>query len=216
MKRAQSDTDKALRESQIIRAGLDEFYQRGFAAARMDQIGKRAGVSKGTLYLYFPSKEALFEAIIKTVAVPQIAEIEQLLERQPSVAVTLQALMQRLPVILRESPLPKLVKVLIGDAFMFPELVTLYRESVIERSLAAISTFLERGVKSGEIRLDLPDPAMSARLLIAPVLMSAIWTVVFDPIDGTQLDLERLFQIHHQQLKRVLGLHQDSQEVPHD
>ena len=212
MKRAQSDTDKALRESQIIRAGLDEFYQRGFAAARMDQIGKRAGVSKGTLYLYFPSKEALFEAIIKTIAVPQIAEIERILEGQPGVAATLDALMQRLPLILRESPLPKLVKVLIGDAFTFPELVTLYRESVIERSLSAVAAFLQRGVDSGEIQADLPDPAMSARLVIAPVLMSAIWTVVFDPIDGTQLDLERLFQVHHQQLKRALGL----QEVSHD
>lgn len=212
MKRAQSDTDKALRESQIIRAGLDEFYQKGFAAARMDQIGKRAGVSKGTLYLYFPSKEALFEAIIKTVAVPQIAEIERILEGQPGVAATLDVLMQRLPLILRQSPLPKLVKVLIGDAFTFPELVTLYRESVIERSLSAVAAFLQRGVNCGEIQADLPDPAMSARLVIAPVLMSAIWTVVFDPIDGTQLDLERLFQVHHQQLKRALGL----QEVPHD
>ena len=212
MKRAQSDTDKALRESQIIRAGLDEFYQKGFAAARMDQIGKRAGVSKGTLYLYFPSKEALFEAIIKTVAVPQIAEIERILEGQPGVAATLDVLMQRLPLILRQSPLPKLIKVLIGDAFTFPELVTLYRESVIERSLSAVAAFLQRGVNCGEIQADLPDPAMSARLVIAPVLMSAIWTVVFDPIDGTQLDLERLFQVHHQQLKRALGL----QEVPHD
>ncbi|MBA56980.1 MAG: TetR family transcriptional regulator [Pseudomonadales bacterium] len=212
MKRAQSETDKALRESQIISAGLDEFYQKGFAAARMDHIGKRAGVSKGTLYLYFPSKEALFEAIIKTVAVPQIAEIERILEGQSAVADTLDVLMQRLPLILRQSPLPKLIKVLIGDAFTFPELVTLYRESVIERSLNAVAAFLQRGVDSGEIQADLPDPAMSARLVIAPVLMSAIWTVVFDPIDGTQLDLEQLFHVHHQQLKRALGL----QEISHD
>jgi AcrR family transcriptional regulator len=76
MKRARSDDAKDERRQALLLVALDEFFQKGFTAARMDDIARRAGLSKGTLYLYFESKEALFTALIETLAMPNLSHIE--------------------------------------------------------------------------------------------------------------------------------------------
>ncbi len=208
MKRAQTETQKSEREAQIIQSALEQFFQNGFSATTMESIGRHAGISKGTLYLYFDSKESLFIAIIKTIAIPQIEHLEALLIQKPSVLETLALLQTELPRLLRVSQLPKVAKVLISDAFIFPEVVRHYRTHVVDRGLSAVANCLRRGMDNREL---VPlDPEMTARLVFAPVLMSAIWTLVFDRTCNTQLNLELLFETQHKILIRALTLDEAS------
>lgn len=202
MKRANSEAAKDLRREQIIHAGLDEFFERGFSSAKMDNIARRAGVSKGTLYLYFASKEALFLDIIKAVAIPRVEMMESMMAQSSGFFSTLNMLSQQLPLLVRQSSVPKVAKVLIGDAFAFPAVVREYRQQVIERGHRALTIMVRKGCETGEIHTE--DAENVARLMIAPVIFSAIWTVVFEPHDDEALDLQALFQCHQQMLMKAL------------
>lgn len=203
MQRARTAEAKEKRRRALLAAALDEFVERGFAAARMDDIAARAGLSKGTLYLYFDSKEAVFAGLVDAVALPNVAQMEAFLKETPSARAALKRLMAFLPHLVRDTPLPHLAKVLIADAGAFPEVARRYRTQVIDRVLAAIAALLERGRAAGELAVD--DPALTARLVVAPVLMSAVWRVVFESDPAAHVDLDALFATHEKMLLRALG-----------
>ena len=203
MQRARSDQAKDARRRALLEAALDEFFDRGFSAARMDDIARRAGVSKGAIYLYFDSKHALFNALIETVALPNVERVEVFVAQAPTARAALHSLMTFAPQVLRQTPAPRLVKVLIADAGAFPELVRRYRRDVIDRAFAAITGVLERGRATGEL-VAIEDPHLTARLVVAPLILSAIWTVVFETDSETPLDLEALFALHERYLLRAL------------
>ncbi len=189
---------KDKRREILLESALDEFFDKGYKAARMDDIAARAGLSKGTLYLYFKSKEALFSALIDNVAIPNVEEVDAIKATQQSACQAIKQFCQMAPQILRHSKLPKMMKILIADAGVFPELVSRYREQVVERVLDTITAILQRGVESGELRMD--NPSLTARLVIAPVVLSAIWQVVFDQSSKTNVDLDGLFLAHQEAL----------------
>lgn len=200
--RATTDKAKDERRQAILAAALDEFFERGFKAARMDDIARRAGLSKGALYLYFDTKETLFAALIETIAVPSVERIEAITASATTAREAIHALTALAPHIIRTTPLPRVLKVLIGEAGTFPQLAEQYRRSVIDRGLAALAGLLERGRASGELSVD--EPLLTARLVIAPVLLSAIWRVVFERADEEPIDLETLFRLHERYLLRTL------------
>ncbi len=202
--RARSREAKDDRRFAVMEAALATFYERGFAAARMEDIARRAGLSKGAVYLYFPSKEKLFTALVETIALPNVARIEAALESAPSVAAALDAVTRLAPEIITKTRVPQIAKVLIADAQSFPDMVSGYRRNVVERVLAAVAGLLERGVATGEIELD--DPSLTARLVIAPAVMSVIWRVAFEHDPAARVDLDALFAAHRQLLGRALRL----------
>ena len=204
MQRARSDQAKDARRRALLEAALDEFFERGFAAARMDDIARRAGVSKGALYLYFDSKDALFNALIESVAVPKVERVEMFAAQAPTARAALRSLMEFAPLIMRETALPRVAKGRIGDAGAFPDLVARYRRDVIERALAAIAGVLERGRDTGELIVD--DPHLAARLVVAPLFLSAIWSVVFQTESEPGVDLEALFAMHERNLLRAFAV----------
>lgn len=201
-KRAISDVAKAEKKQHMLDAALDEFYDKGFTAARMDDIAARCGQSKGTLYLYFNSKEALFNGLIETVAKPKQLHIIQMLQAAPSAQLALSAISEFVPQVIAEGRLPKLIKILIGDCKAFPDIIQTYREQVIDPALAALTQLFERSNESGETRL--AEPALFARLVVAPVVFSAIWQSVFAKHDETPVDLKGLFALHRQVLMNAL------------
>ena len=203
MLRARTSEAKGERRQALLKAALDEFFERGFTAARMDDIARRAGLSKGTLYLYFDSKEALFTALVDTIAVPNVERIEGMVITLPSATEALRALMAFAPRMIRETPLPRVAKVLIADAGAFPDVVRRYRSQVIDRVLAAVAGVLERGRAAGEFTVD--DPQLTARLVVAPIILSAIWRVVFETDSETPIDLDALFALHETMLLRALS-----------
>lgn len=204
MLRARTDEAKELRRRALLDAALGEFFERGFSAARMDDIAARAKLSKGTLYLYFDSKEALFTSLVETFAIPNIVMFEAAVQNAGGGVAAIRTFMKIAPVVIRESPLPKIAKILIADAPAFPEIVTAYREQVIERALGVIVSALSAAKKAGEIEIG--DPHLTARLVIAPVLMSAIWRIVFEHDPAAKIDLDALFAEHEKMLLRGLGV----------
>ncbi len=201
--RARTDEAKEARRLAFLTAALDEFYERGFAAARMDDIAARAGFSKGTIYLYFDSKEALFTALVETFALPNIARLEAAAKGAGGGLATLQTFMKVAPVIIRETPVPKIAKVLIGDAPAFPEMATAYRKQVVDRVLGVVAAALDEARQAGEI--DVEDPALTARLVVEPVILSAVWRIVFEHDEDAKVDLGALFALHEDMLMRALN-----------
>lgn len=203
MVRARTNEAKDERREAFLMAALDEFFERGFAAARMDDIARRVGLSKGTLYLYFDSKEALFIALIETITLPNVGLIEQFAAAAPSATEGIHSLMTFVPRLIRETPMPRVAKVLIADSGAFPDVVQRYRRQVVDRVLAAVAGLLERGHAAGELVID--DPALTARLVVAPIIMSAIWRVVFETETKAGIDLNALFALHERMLRRALS-----------
>ncbi|WP_084398652.1 TetR/AcrR family transcriptional regulator [Henriciella aquimarina] len=202
MLRARTDEAKDERRHALLGAALDEFFEKGFAAARMVDVARRAGLSKGTLYLYFDSKEAMFRALIETLTKPSIDQLEQMAEAAHSLEETFLGLRQFAPVIIRETDVPRLMKVLIGDSHTFPEIVRAYRMQLIERVLGIMTAVLRRAHKAGEIHVAAPE--LTARLVVAPIIMSGIWQALFSDEPDAAVDLDALFRLHTDLLLKAL------------
>ncbi len=194
MKRARTEQAKEQRRETILKAALDEFYERGYAAALTDRIAERAGVSKGTLYLYFANKDELFRALIDSLAKPQLERLEMIADHAPSLEVALSSIAEFAPEFVRHSDMPKLLKVLVGESQSFPEVIAGYRKDIIDRVLSLIAGLLKNANNKGEIEID--DPLLTARLVVAPIIFSAIWQAVFAVADKKPVDLHALFQMH--------------------
>ena len=194
MRRALSETEKQKRRLKILEAALDEFFECGFSAARTDDIASRAGVSKGTLYLYFDSKDAIFKAIVDTFAIQNLEQFETLAAQQESGFETIESILRQAPHHVKESYFPRIMKVLIADSRTFPETVQAYREQVIDRLIRLLSTVLSRANDKGEICV--ADPDLVARLVVAPIAFSSLWNVLFSNENSPAPDVEKLIEIH--------------------
>lgn len=205
--RARTEKAKDERRQAFLDAALDEFFEKGFAAARMDDIARRTGLSKGALYLYFDSKDALFMGLIDAIAVPRIEQIEAVAMAAPTATDAIRQMMRYVPSLVRESRVPLIVKVLIGDGGRFPDVARAYRRRVVERVLGVIAAVLERGQAAGEFTI--VDPHLTARLVIAPMVLSAVWRILFDagprPDPEAHVDLDALFALHERMLLRALA-----------
>jgi len=161
---------KEARPQELLAAALNLFVERGFAATRLDDVAKAAGVSKGTLYLYFSSKEDLFKAVVRENIVPLLGEAEGMITAFEG---NTESLFRELTLSwwrnAGETKLSGLPKLMMGEAGNFPELARFYQDEVIARGEALLATVLARGMQRGEIRnIDLE---IDTRLLIAPVIM---------------------------------------------
>ena len=199
--RARSEQAKQKRRAAILDCALDAFFREGFQAAKMDDIAKSARLSKGTLYLYFDSKEALFEALIHEHAEPKLQMLGSGLHQAESALSGILQLCEQVPRIIRQSPVPKIIKVLISDSHAFPEIVTMYRDTLIQPMLSELTRLLEKGKQNGELNINSPE--MVAKLTVAPFIFSAIWSTVFETHD-TKLDLNALISEHQTLLTRAL------------
>ena len=195
---------KEARHQEIVDAGLTVFGERGFAAARLEDVAARAGVSKGTLYLYFPNKEELFKAVVREAILPNLEMAERLLagSQGPSFAVleTLLTLFAARVLKTRAGAIPKLI---IAEAGNFPDLARFYHEEVIRRAFALLAAVLERGVARGEFRP--VDVDSTVRLIVAPMLMSALWRSSFEALEDRPLDVPALLKAHLDALRRALA-----------
>jgi AcrR family transcriptional regulator len=165
---------KAERPGEIIDAALELFVAKGFMATRLDEVAKLAGVSKGTVYLYFDNKEALFKAVVETLVVPEIERTEQQIQAfDGSASELISQLVKQWWESVGESQLCGLPKLIIAEAGNFPELASFYVEHVIGRVRRVIARLISRGIAEGEFTAC--DPAYAARLLLAPMVFAAIY-----------------------------------------
>ena len=164
---------KEARPLELLDAALELFVERGFAATRSEDVATRAGVSKGTLYLYFPSKEELLKAVIRQKVVNQIAEGAEIVRQFEGSTADLLALMIRLWwERIGETPASGIVKLMICEVRNFPEIAKFYVDEVIAPSNQMMAQMVQRGVASGEFRaVDVPR-VVSA--LVGPLVFLAM------------------------------------------
>lgn len=170
---------KNARPQELLAAALDLFVERGYAATRLDDVAARAGVSKGTLYLYFTNKEDLFKAVIREHLVPVLGESEQTIDQfeGPSTELLREIVMQWWARV-GDTQLSGLMKLMIAESSNFPEVAQFYHDEIIMRGNALIERALERGMRRGEFR-QLSSPEVT-HVVIAPVLMLMLWKHSFE------------------------------------
>jgi len=199
---------KEARPHELLAAALDIFVERGYAATRLEDVARRAGVSKGTLYLYFTNKEELFKAVVRENIVPAIGDAEsQIASFEGHSADLLRAIVFGWWERIGATKASGIVKLVMAEANNFPDLAQFYREEVIERGTAMMTRMLERGVERGELR---PlDVTIATQVLLAPMLMLMMWKHSVGPCDQSDLD-------PHQFLTNFLdiALHGLLKEVP--
>jgi AcrR family transcriptional regulator len=195
---------KEARPQEILDAALAVFAEKGFAAARMADIATRARVSKGTIYLYFASKEAVFKALVQEMLAPHLTHFAHLArEHHGPIAPLIADILRNLGRFLVTSDRIALPKMVIAEAGNFPDLARIYREEAVERGLALFGGLLQTGMARGEFR-KIPVPH-AVRLCIAPLLLAAIWRTTFARLDAEPYDYEGLIETHIATLLRGLA-----------
>jgi AcrR family transcriptional regulator len=165
---------KEARPQELLAAALDLFVERGYAATRLDDVAARAGVSKGTLYLYFANKEELFKAVVRESLIPLLAEAEETMNRyQGHSAELLREFILGWWQSIGETKLSGIAKLIMAESGNFPEVARFYHDEVILRCNAFIIRMLERGIERGEFRAI--DTAQAQQVIVAPVLMLMMW-----------------------------------------
>ncbi len=193
------------RHEAILKAALDVFSEHGFAAARLDDIASRAGVAKGTLYLYFPDKETLFEQMLQSVAAPALAQLARLAEAEdvpPAAAIA--ALLTFFETEVIGTPREKVIRLIISEGARFPRLAKFHYDTVISKGLAAVRKIVAR-----EKHRNFNAEALSRfpQLIFAPLLLSIVWRSTFSQLEP--LDVSALIAAH----KDIL-LHRQGERDP--
>lgn len=178
---------KEARPREILRAALETFAEKGFAAARLDDVAARAGIGKGTLYLYFSSKEELLQAVVREALVPNIARAERLAGTYPGSSAELLRLLFAIAARrISRSRLSAIPKLVLAEANNFPDIARFYFDEVISRGLALLGGIVRCGIERGEFRS--VDVETAARLLVAPLLFLALWRHSFARVAPMTLD----------------------------
>jgi AcrR family transcriptional regulator len=195
---------KEARPAEILDAALEQFVARGFAATRLDDIAKRAGCTKGTIFLYFANKEELFKALVREYIVPRIQLAEQVVEQHEGpVRDLLEKVLRARWEGLLNSHLSGLPKLMFSEAGNFPDLVRFYHEEVVSRSQAVIKRILELGIARGEFRdVDVHSVAL---VTVSPMLMAALWKHSFAPCVPSYEDTQTYFDTSLEILLRGLA-----------
>lgn len=186
---------KDARPGEIVAAALEVFAEKGFAAARLDDIAARAGVSKGALYLYFETKQDLFEAVVRDAISPDIAAVEAAASAMdlPFAQVS-RMLLVRAADMMATSAVGPVAKMVIAESRNFPDLARVWHDAVVSRVLTVITGLIERAQARGEVRPG--DPRFHALALIGPLLMGVLWREVLVPVGAEPLDLTALARQH--------------------
>jgi AcrR family transcriptional regulator len=195
---------KDARPEEITAAALELFTERGYAATRLDDVAARAGISKGTLYLYFANKEELFKAVVREGIVSPLNELRGIVERYEGptfelIEMIVRGWWQHIGAT-RLSGIPKLM---MSEARNFPEIARFYVDEVVKPGRETIAAVLRRGVERGEFRAI--DPEIAGNLLFAPMLMVALWRNSLSVCTPAQLDAVPLLEAHLEMVKRGLA-----------
>jgi AcrR family transcriptional regulator len=195
---------KHARPEEITAAALELFVERGYAGTRLEDVAASAGISKGTLYLYFANKEELFKAVVREGLVSPIAEMRGLIGQFEGDTLELVRMMlfgwwERIGAS-RIGGIPKLV---ISEAGNFPELARFYLAEVVEPGQAATVAIVERGIARGEFRK--VNAELVARLIAAPMLGLLMWRNALEPFSKAKLDPVEYLEAHLDMLGHALA-----------
>ena len=186
---------KASRPAEILDAALVTFVERGYAATRIEEIARRAGVSKGTMYLYFRNKESLFRAVVAQSMVPMVERGEEIARMHRG---TSRELLASILIAwwdaLEASPASGLTKLMTAEAGNFPGPTRHFLKEVFLRRRRLLARVIRRGIRDGEFRRVKPE--LAVRLAIAPILLASIWKHSFQAREPKPFNLRSLVELH--------------------
>lgn len=186
---------KADRPDEIVAAALAVFAEKGFAAAKLDEIARRAGVSKGALYLYFETKEDIFRAVVGRAVAPNIALVRAAAAAHPGpFPDLLRAVAAQVARIGASTQLGGVLKMVVGEARNFPELARVWHDELVAHALGAMSEAVSAAQARGEVRPG--DPRIFALQMIAPMLVGVLWRETFTPVGAPPFDLPTVMAQH--------------------
>jgi AcrR family transcriptional regulator len=193
-----------VRQADILVAALAEFAKHGFEGARMEDVARHAHVSKGTVYLYYPTKQALFEALVRRDIAPRVAAAVGILKDYDGpLEPVLMGVAQVASAAIRDGRLPIYPKLIIAEAGRFPDLAVFYRREVVGQMLEAMTALFGRALARGEISGVTAE--MAAHLAIAPVLKAMLWELVFSKVDDEPFPPEPYLKAHIEVFLRGLN-----------
>ena len=197
---------KTARPAEIVAAALRVFVERGYEATKLEDVARRAGVTKGTIYLYFDSKEALFKAMVRETIVPAIARGEQIVaEHRGSFADLFGRLLRGWWELIGETSLSGIPKLMMAEAGNFPELARFYYDEVVSRGHRLMAGVLERGIANGEFR---PlDVKLAVKLAMAPLVHAATWRHSFALCTREGFDVAKFLDSHIDIFLRGIAKH---------
>lgn len=186
---------KADRPDEIVAAALEVFAEKGFAAARLEDIAKRAGVSKGAIYLYFATKEDIFRAVVEQGVAPNLSAVQNILANADAdFPVLLRGLVKVLAGVVATTPVGGIVKMVIGESRNFPELAQAWHDQLVRPALTAMTQAIGAAQARGELRPG--DPRLYAISLISPLLVGVVWRETFLPVGAEPIDIPTLAEQH--------------------
>jgi len=179
------------RREAILAAALDEFAQRGFAAARLDDVARRAGVAKGTIYLYFRDKESLFQELIRVMLAPVVGTIEAMGEADLPARAIADRFVEFFVREIYETRRKDVIRLMIAEGRRFPKLAEFYYREVLSRIIAAVRGVLKRAEARGEIA---PGLANYPQIIAGPGLVAVVWEGLFERFEP--LDVRAMMKTH--------------------
>jgi AcrR family transcriptional regulator len=183
----------AERRGAIIEAAMDEFIARGFAATRLDDVAKRAGVAKGTIYLHFKDKESMFEELIRTAIVPVVIRLSSTPPTPgASVRDMVEGFAQNFIQEVASTRRGDLVRLVVAEGPRFPAVADFYYREVVTRGLVGMRALIELGIARGEIKHK--NLARFPQIMVAPALIAVIWQSLFGK--HAPLDAIEMFRVH--------------------
>lgn len=183
------------RPDEVLDAAIELFVEKGFAQTRVEDIAARAGLSKGAVYLYFPSKEAILEGLVRRAVLPIANHALDMLdhfEGDPRIVITM--IMKLVVSKLTEPKLFAIPRIIMREVVHFPELAQMYRREVLDRVIPVVETLFRRGMDQGYLRQ--LDPNLTIRSLIGPIVLHIIMAEVFGLMPKDGLALDRMIDNH--------------------
>lgn len=184
---ARKQFPRAQREAQILAAAFKEFAANGYAAARLDDVARRARIAKGTIFLHFRDKKALFRAVLCSLIRPLRpgSEDEQQSSQRTSESLLRELLAHMYSQVVENKKARSLIRLLIAESEKFPELAEIYYQEIIAPGASAIGLLVEKGIASGEFRPS--DVHRFPQILVAPGVLAVMWMLL---LGESRLDLE--------------------------
>ena len=179
------------RRRAILDAALDEFSDRGFAATRLDDVARRAGVAKGTIYLYFRDKESLFQDLVRDMLAPMIGVIQALGQVDLPMNVLADRIVDVFVREVYETRRKDVVRLMLTEGRRFPKLAEFYYHEVLSHIIAAVRGTLKRAAMRGEV----PDAVVKfPQIIVAPGIVAILWSGMFDAYEP--LDVRAMMKAH--------------------
>jgi AcrR family transcriptional regulator len=182
---------KQRRQEQILAAAFQVFAVQGYEAARLDDVADRAGIAKGTIYLYFRDKKQLFRAVVRSLLRKRFDAVARTFSG--SAEDLLRGLVSRMyNEIVSNEKVRSIVRLLIAESGRFPQLADIYHREIIAPGMKALRHVLLQGIASGEFRetaaVEFPQ------ILAAPGVLAIVWRLLHG--ERHRLDLNAYMRAH--------------------